>query len=69
MPVWAFHGAKDDVVPITRSQEMVDTIKTAGGNVKFTVYPELGHNCWDITYDNQNLYKWFLKHRSQKNGK
>jgi predicted peptidase len=67
MPVWAFHGVKDDVIPIQRSQEMVDAIKKQGGNVKFTIYPELNHNCWDVTYDNQDLYKWFLEQKN--NGK
>jgi len=65
-PVWAFHGAKDDVVSMQRSQEMVDAVKAIGGNVEFTIYPELGHNCWDVTYDNEELYKWFLSHKNDK---
>jgi len=65
MPVWAFHGAKDDVIPIARSQEMVDAIKTAGGNIKFTIYPELRHNCWDAAYGDPNLYKWFLEQKNK----
>lgn len=65
MPVWAFHGAKDDIVSLKRSQDMVDAVKAAGGDVKFTVYPELGHDCWTATYENEELYKWFLKHRKQ----
>lgn len=63
MPIWAFHGAKDDVVPLQKSQEMVDAVKKAGGNVQFTVYPELGHNCWTATYENKELYKWFLRNK------
>ncbi|MFA5292280.1 MAG: prolyl oligopeptidase family serine peptidase [Phycisphaerae bacterium] len=64
IPVWAFHGAKDDVVPLQRSQEMVDAIKAAGNNdVKFTIYPEVGHGCWEETYANDELYKWFLSHK------
>ncbi|OHB48409.1 MAG: phospholipase [Planctomycetes bacterium GWF2_41_51] len=66
-PVWAFHGAKDDVVPLKRSQEMVDAVKAVGGDVKFTIYPELGHNCWDAAYDNEELFKWFLSHKKQAN--
>jgi predicted peptidase len=69
MPIWVFHGAKDDVIPIQRSQEMVDAIKKQGGNwhVKFTIYPELNHNCWDTAYSDPNLYKWFLEQKN--NGK
>jgi len=66
MPIWAFHGAKDNTVPIQRSQEMVDAVKAAGGDVKFTVYPELGHNCWDAAYGTEELYQWFLSHKNNK---
>lgn len=60
MPVWVFHGAKDNVIPLQRSQEMVDEIKKKGGDVKFTIYPDLDHNCWEAAYNNEELYKWFL---------
>ena len=63
VPVWAFHGAKDRVVPLKESEEMVEAIKARGGDAKLTVYPDSGHDSWTATYDNQDLYDWFLKHR------
>jgi predicted peptidase len=63
VPVWAFHGAKDPTVPLASSQEMVDAVKKAGGDAKLTVYPEAKHDSWTQTYDNPELYKWFLSHR------
>jgi predicted peptidase len=63
VPVWAFHGAKDDVVPVARSQEMVDSINKIGGNAKITIYPEAGHDSFTVTYDNPELYQWFLSHK------
>jgi predicted peptidase len=65
-PVWAFHGAKDSVVPLKKSQDMVNSIKRSGGNAKLTVYPEAGHDSWTKTYDNPQLYKWLLKHTIKK---
>jgi predicted peptidase len=62
VPTWVFHGERDNVVPISRSREMVEAIEKAGGDVKFTVYPEADHNSWDQTYNNPGLYKWFLSH-------
>jgi len=59
-PVWAFHGAKDPAVPLAESRILVDTLKAAGGNVRFTVYPEAGHDSWTETYDNPELYAWLL---------
>lgn len=63
VPIWAFHGARDTVVPLFRSQEMVDAVRRAGGDVKLTVYPEADHNSWDQTYDNPAVYDWLLSHR------
>ena len=61
LPVWVFHGAIDNVVPLSSSQEMIDALEKAGGNVKLTIYPETGHDSWTEMYDNPELYEWFLK--------
>ena len=63
VPVWAFHGAKDKVVPLMQSKVMVNAVNKAGGNAKLTVYPDTGHNSWVQAYDDQELYKWLLSHR------
>lgn len=64
LPVWAFHGAKDPVVPLEESERMVNTLKKLGvTEVKFTVYPEANHNSWTETYNNPELYEWLLKHQ------
>ena len=65
IPIWVFHGAKDAVVPIKRSQEMVEALKRVGANVKFTIYPEAGHDAWTQTYANDELYEWFLQQVKQ----
>lgn len=63
MPVWAFHGAKDDVVFPIESERMVESLKRQGNTeVKFTLYPDANHNAWDATYSNPELYEWFLQH-------
>jgi predicted peptidase len=66
VPIWAFHGAKDTVVPLVESEQMVDAINAKGGNAKLTVYPEANHNSWEETYANPELYEWFLKHSRVK---
>src|ERR1051325_3843324 len=63
LPVWAFHGARDDLVPVSESERMVLALRGAGAtNVRLTVYPEAAHDSWTETYDNPQLYKWFLQH-------
>ncbi len=62
IPVWAFHGAKDNVVPVERSRGLVDALNKCGGEVRLTIYPEAGHDSWTETYDNPELYRWLLQH-------
>lgn len=63
LPVWAFHGDADGVVPLKRSEEMVEALNKAKGNAKLTSYPGVGHDSYTRTYANPELYKWFLKHQ------
>jgi len=63
VPIWAFHGAKDETVPVARSEEMARAVRAAGGDVKLTVYPEVAHDSWTQTYNNDAVYDWLLKQR------
>lgn len=62
VPVWIFHGAKDPVVPVIASVVMADSLKKYN-KVKLTIYPEGRHGNWTETYENEDLYKWFLSHK------
>ncbi|OHB79756.1 MAG: phospholipase [Planctomycetes bacterium RBG_16_55_9] len=66
VPIWAFHGGKDPVVPVKESEEMVAAVKARGGDARLTIYPEANHDSWTETYNNPELYEWFLKHRKVK---
>lgn len=63
LPTWAFHGAKDQGVPLERSQEMIDAMKEKGGKPKLTIYPEAEHDSWTETYNNPEFYEWLLKQK------
>lgn len=63
IPVWAFHGDKDTVVSLKDDADMVEAVNACGGDVKFTVYPDVGHDSWTQTYENPALYAWFLQHK------
>ena len=60
VPCWAFHGDKDDAVPVAKSRAMVAALKAAGGSPKYTEYPGVGHNSWDAAYDTDALYTWLF---------
>jgi predicted peptidase len=63
IPTWVFHGARDDIVPLQASQEMVDALKQVGNEAKFTIYPDAGHDSWTPTYNNPAIFEWLLTHK------
>jgi predicted peptidase len=65
VPVWAFHGAKDEVVPVLRSREMIDALREAGGSPGFTVYPDVAHDSWTATFRDPEVLRWMFAHRKR----
>jgi predicted peptidase len=63
LPIWMFHGAKDDVVLPDESRKMFDALKKLGANVQYTELPNANHNAWDPAYGNEDLVKWMLAQR------
>jgi predicted esterase len=62
VPVWAFHGAKDELIPLEAEQSLVDALQACGGDVQFTVYPDAGHDLKSERVYTQELYDWLLSH-------
>ena len=65
VPVWAFHGEDDPVVPVRRSLEIVDAIRRAGGQARFTRFAAVGHDAWNLAYGDEDLPRWFLSHQRE----
>ncbi|MFI5163131.1 MAG: dienelactone hydrolase family protein [Sphingobacteriales bacterium] len=63
VPLWILHGAKDNVVSPDHSIIMVNAIKAAGGNPKFTLYPNDGHNSWNDAFAEPGLIPWLFEHK------
>lgn len=44
VPIWAFHGDQDDRIPVTKSRELANAIKSAGGDrIKYSELAGEGH--------------------------
>lgn len=73
VPIWAFHGSDDEAVKVKESREMIEAIKQAGGNPKYTGYKGVGHTVWHQVFAEPELLNWVFaqKKRSEekKNGK
>ncbi|MBP3494819.1 MAG: dienelactone hydrolase family protein [Clostridia bacterium] len=60
MPIRVYHGKRDSTVPISQSEAMVNSVRACGGNVEFTAYDDLDHNCWDRAYEKTDLISWLV---------
>lgn len=71
MPVWAFHGLADKVVPSAQTTNITKVLRDRrgkdGAELKETLYPSVGHNSWENAFAEKELPGWFLKHtRAEK---
>lgn len=58
--IWITHGAKDEVVPVRLSQRVYDALKEHGSDVRYTEFPEVNHNAWDMTFAMPELLPWLF---------
>jgi predicted peptidase len=64
MPIWAFHGAADPTVPVAESRKMIEAVRKAGGNPRYTEYKGVGHDVWFKTFQEPGLVEWlFAQHK------
>lgn len=63
LPIWAFHGRQDPVVPLAESQHAVEEVNKRGGSAKLTVYDDLQHDSWTRTYNTPAVFEWMLAQR------
>lgn len=65
VPVWTFHGAKDEVVPAQRTRDLVKALEGFGGKVKYTEYPEGGHGIAQqaFTENDHAAIQWLFEQR------
>lgn len=63
IPLWIFHGAKDDIVPPESSELVVNALREKGADVKFTLYPNANHNSWDSAFAEPELVPWLFSHK------
>ena len=57
-PIRVYHGGLDNIVPLCMSEVMVNAIREQGGNVEFTIYEDLYHDCWTRAFEQTDLIAW-----------
>lgn len=65
IPVWIFHGAKDDLVPPEFSRRMAAALEAADArDARYTEFPDANHNSWDPAYQQTpELWSWLFAQR------
>lgn len=63
IPIWAFHGALDKVVPPRQSRKMIRAIQDAGGIPGYNEYPDIEHDSWVNAYKEPHLIHWMFKQK------
>jgi len=59
MPIWAWHGAEDNVVSPVQSDEMVEKLKEVSADITYSRIAGVGHNVWENAYT-EELMEWLL---------
>ena len=63
VPAWILQGEEDPLVPVTRAREWVAELRKAGGAPKYSEYPSIGHNVWDLAFSEPGLAEWLFSHQ------
>jgi len=64
LPIRAFHGAKDKIVPMGPHQQLIDAINDKGGNATIKIFPDGDHgSVIGPVYNDPELYEWFASQR------
>jgi predicted peptidase len=64
VPLWLFHGPKDQFTPLKEVEELVHAVELAGGHPKLTVLPGRDHYILDV-YDRADLYEWLAQQKKK----
>ncbi len=62
IPIWLAQGGLDNgPAPYTAGQ-LVEAVQNAGGNIKYSLFPENAHNTWTDMWADPDYYPFFLRH-------
>ncbi len=65
IPIWAFHGARDQIVKVPRSRNMINAIVIAGGTPRYTEYPTINHFSWGYVFGDTEMFHWLFDQKKQ----
>lgn len=62
IPLWVFQGGIDTAPTPANTKALIGRFRDAGGVVRYTEYPGLGHTIWNSVFSEPDFFSWFLKY-------
>lgn len=62
IPLWLFQGGMDITPTPGKTQRYIQQFRSAGADVRYTLYPELGHGTWNKAFNEPDFFTWMLGH-------
>ncbi|MBC7655311.1 MAG: prolyl oligopeptidase family serine peptidase, partial [Oligoflexus sp.] len=63
VPLWLFHGEKDDVVDPQFTKNIAQELQKRGADYKLTIYPNANHNSWDAAFAEKDFLPWLFSYK------
>jgi predicted esterase len=60
IPLWIFQGGKDINPSPNKTRRYIQQFRSAGADVRFTLYPELAHGTWNTAMREPDYFSWLL---------
>ena len=60
VPIWNFHGDKDDAVDVKQSREMVEALEKVKAKITYTEFEGAGHGIADQVLNDPKVQEWLF---------
>lgn len=60
VPLWLFHGDKDDVIPVSYSRAYYRRLRKEGAEVRYSEYEGVKHNSWANAFREPDFLSWLF---------
>lgn len=60
VPLWIFQGGMDINPYPSKTRRYIQQFESAGADIRYTLYPEIGHGTWNKAFGEPDFFSWML---------